>query len=484
MMDKILVLGASGYVGGRLVRRLLRDGYAVRCLARDTRKLAGRDWPGVETVQGDVLDHPSLISAMTGCDIVYYLVHSMSGGVDRFEERDRRGANNTAQAASACGVRRIIYLGGLGNSKGVLSQHLRSRNEVGEILASGTVPVTRFRAAMIVGSGSASFDMMHALVNRLPIMVAPRWVNTLSQPIATRDVIRYLVGALTIPESSGKVIDIGGTDILSYKDMMLRLAKHLDLKRNIIVVPVLTPRLSSLWLNLVTPIPASLARSLVEGLRSEMVAEDDLALRLFHLYPMGFDEAVARALQRVRDKEVETTWSNASLVERESNGDNDHVGLLTDVRRLEVAAPTESVYGVFSSIGGQNGWYFVNFLWRVRGFMDKMVGGVGLRRGRRHPFHLLSGDALDFWRVETVEIGRKIVLRAEMKVPGRAWLEFRADPIGESRTRFTQTARFYPRGVPGLVYWYGIFPVHAIVFAGMARAIARRAEREVPVRTS
>jgi hypothetical protein len=337
---------------------------------------------------------------------------------------------------------------------------------------------------MIVGSGSASFDMMHALVNRLPIMVAPRWVSTLSQPIATRDVIRYLVSALTVPESAGKVIDIGGTDILSYKEMMLRLARHLALKRRIIVVPVLTPRLSSLWINLVTPIHTSLARSLVEGLRSEMVVENDLALRLFPHRPMGFDEAVARALQRVRDQEVETTWANASLVETESNGNNDHAGQLTDVRRLEVAAPPEGVYRVFSSIGGQNGWYFGNFLWRARGFMDKMVGGVGLRRGRRHPLDLLSGDALDFWRVETVETGRRIVLRAEMKVPGQAWLEFCADPIGDSRTSFTQTARFYPRGVPGLVYWYGILPVHAMVFAGLARAIARRAEREASVRTS
>jgi uncharacterized protein YbjT (DUF2867 family) len=476
-MKKILVIGATGYVGGRLVPRLLAAGYTVRCLARDPRKLDGRNWEHVEVVRGDVLDVDSVLRAAWGCDVLYYLVHSMGEGESQFQERDRTAAKNTADAAAAAGVRRIIYLGGLGKRSSDLSPHLRSRNDVGEILASGPVPVTEFRAAMIVGSGSASFEMMHSLVNRLPVMTAPKWVSTRSQPIAIRDVLRYLIDCLDIPASDGRVIDIGGPDIVTYKEMMERFAHHLNLKRAILVIPVLTPRLSSLWINLVTPISASLARPLVEGLRSEMVCETDLARRLFPFCPLTFDEAVALALQRIRDRNVETRWSNASVDEEgESDDPAAMVQILSDVQRIHVRATPEIVYEVFSGIGGSNGWYYANGLWKIRGFIDKMIGGVGLRRGRRHPDDLVPGDALDFWRVESIVPGGALVLRAEMKVPGRAWLEFSVQPEGSGGSILTQVARFYPRGIWGLLYWYGVYPLHLLVFRGMARGIAAKAE--------
>jgi len=476
-MRNILVIGASGYVGGRLVPRLVDAGYAVCCLARDPRKLDGRSWEHVEVLRGDVLDRDSILRAAQGCDALYYLVHSMGEGESQFQDRDRTAAKNTADAAAVAGVRRIVYLGGLGKRSSDLSPHLRSRNEVGEILASGSVPVTEFRAAMIIGSGSASFEMMHALVNRLPVMTAPKWVSTRSQPIAIRDVLRFLVDCLKIPASEGKVIDIGGPDIVTYKEMMERFARQLHLKRAILVVPVLTPRLSSLWINLVTPISASIARPLVEGLKSEMVCETDLARRLFPFTPLTFDEAVALALQRVRDGNVETRWSDASVQpDGESNDPSAMLQLLSDVQRIHVGAAPETVFRVLSGIGGSNGWYYANGLWKLRGFIDKMIGGVGLRRGRRNPDDLVPGDALDFWRVEAVVPGRMLALRAEMKVPGKAWLEFSVQPDSPGGSVLTQTARFYPRGVWGLLYWYGVYPLHLLVFRGMARRIAAKAQ--------
>lgn len=474
-MKKVLVIGATGYVGGRLVPRLRAEGYAVRCMARDPRKLEGRGWGEVEVVRGDVLDPESLAGAVRGCSVLYYLVHSMGAGEGSFEERDRKGAENTARAAAGAGVERIVYLGGLGRRTADLSPHLRSRNEVGSVLAAGPVPVTEFRAAMVIGSGSASFEMMHALVNRLPVMTAPKWVSTRSQPVAVADVLRYLVECPSVPASAGTVIDIGGPDILTYREMMLRFARLLGLRRWIIVVPVLTPRLSSLWINFVTPIPASLARPLVEGLKSEMVCENDLASRLFPWETTGFDDAVARALARVREMRVETRWSDAAVPAEEEPLGAEHSQLLSDVRRLEVPLPAAAVARSFCSIGGTNGWYYGDVLWEVRGFIDRLIGGVGLRRGRRHPTELVAGEALDFWRVEKVVPGELLLLRAEMKVPGRAWLEFRAESTGPSTCTLTQTARFYPRGVWGLLYWYSVYPVHLLVFGGMARAVVRRA---------
>lgn len=474
-MEQVLVIGATGYVGGRLVPRLREAGHAVRCLVRDPRKVSGR-WPDVEIVRGDVLDAESLTRAAAGCTVMYYLVHSMAAGEGEFEERDRAGARNAVNAATHAGIGRMIYLGGLGDASRELSPHLRSRNEVGAILRSGPVPVTEFRAAMIIGSGSASFEMMHALVNRLPVMTAPRWVTTRSQPIAIRDVLRYLVDCLALPAIRGRVIDIGGPDVLTYREMMLRFAGHLGLRRWIVVVPVLTPRLSSLWVNLVTPIPSAIARPLIEGLKSEMLCENDDALRLFPFVPMPFDEAVRSALRKVREHGVETRWSDADAASAPAGEDERRWQELADRRERVVRAPAATVYRTFAAIGGTHGWYYADVLWELRGLMDRLAGGAGTRRGRRHPEELVAGEALDFWRVEAVEPGRRILLRAEMKVPGRAWLEFVAEPAEGGGSRFIQTARFYPRGLAGLLYWYAIAPLHALVFAGMAREIARRAE--------
>jgi len=474
---KILVLGATGYIGGRLVPRLVDAGYPVRCMVRDPRKMEGRSWKNVEVVEGDVLDRSSLRRASEGCSIVYYLIRAMGRGEELPDGEDRVGARNMCEVAADVGMDRIIYLGGVGRGAPGLSPILRGRREVGEVLASGSVPVTEFRAAMVVGSGSASFDMMHALVNRLPILFLPKWASTRQQPISTRDVLYYLVASLGVRESKGTVIDIGGSDILTTKEMMDRFARVLELKRLIFVLPVHFPRLSAFWVNLVTPIPSSVARRIVESLRSEMVCSKQDVHSLFEHQPRGFDEALTYALKRVQELKIETSWSNATHTMFEDVDLEEQAQLLSNTQRIETTVPAEMVYNSFVSIGGANGWYYANILWRIRGFLDKVVGGVGLRRGRRHPFELVPGDALDFWRVESVEQGKKVTLRAEMKVPGRAWLEFSVEPLGVQRSLFTQTALFYPRGVWGLLYWYAIYPIHILVFRGMARTIVRNAEQ-------
>lgn len=472
--NPILVVGATGYVGGRLVPRLLAAGYRVRCMVRDPRKLAGRSWGNVEIVKGDVLDYSSLVQAARGCGVMYYLVHSMMSGEDAFASKDELGARNAARAAEAEGLERIIYLGGLGKRTEELSPHLRSRNDVGRLLAEGLVPVTELRAAMVIGSGSASFDMMHALVNRLPVMTAPRWVSTRSQPISILDVLRYLVDCLDVPESRGKVIDIGGPDVLSYKELMLRVARILHLKRFILTIPVLTPRLSSLWINLVTPIPTAIARPLVEGLRTEMVCENDLAARLFPFKPLSFDEAVEGALSSIRSASIETRWTDAGSTEPLSSGTGQ---ILSDHQEVSARCGPSSLFEEVCSLGGARGWPYADSLWKIRGFIDKISGGVGLRRGRRHPSELLPGDVLDFWRVESILPGQRLVLRAEMKLPGQAWLEFSVSACDDGTSTLRQEARFYPKGVLGILYWYGIYPLHSVIFRGMARSIARGAER-------
>jgi len=474
---KVLVLGATGYIGGRLVPRLVDAGYSVRCMVRDPRKMEGRPWKSIDVVAGDVLDKASLRHAANGCSMVYYLVRAMGRREEPPDEKDRIGALNMCEVAAEVGMDRIIYLGGVGRGTAGLSPILRSRREVGEVLASGRVPVTELRATMIVGSGSAFFDMLHALVNRLPVLVLPKWASTLQQPVSTRDVLHYLVASLGVSDSSGTVIDIGGSDVLSTREMMVRFARILELRRLIFVLPVHLPRLSAFWVNLVTPIPTFVARRIVESLRSELVCSKQDMRSFFEYQPRGFDEAVTHALKRVRDLEIETTWSSATHTMFGDAGLEEQSQLLSNTQRIETGSTAERVYNVFISIGGANGWYYANVLWRIRGFLDKFLGGVGLRRGRRHPFELVSGDALDFWRVESVEPGKKVTLRAEMKVPGRAWLEFSVEHLGVRRSLFTQTALFYPRGVWGLLYWYGIYPVHILVFRGMARAIVRRAEQ-------
>ncbi len=473
-MARILVLGATGYIGGRLVPRLLERGQHVRCLIRDPNKLTGLNRSGVEIITGDLLKPDSLPPAFQGIDIVYYLVHSMSATGKDFEKRDRSAAWCVATLSNLYGVKRIIYLGGLGKRSAAQSPHLRSRHEVGDILRSGSVPVTEFRAAVIIGSGSVSFEMIHHLVNKLPVMITPRWVDTRTQPIGIRDVLSYLVDAIDLPRTTGKSYDIGGPDVLTYREMMLSVARTLGLHRSLLRVPVLTPRLSSYWINLVTPIPSQLARALIESLRQETVCESDAALRDFDFVPMRFESSVRLALDRLRTHDVETAWSNASLTDQSSPIDPSH--LLEDVRIASADAPPELLFTVVSSIGGRNGWPYADKLWRLRGFIDKQLGGVGLRSGRRHPSHLRVGDILDFWRVEEYIEGKRILLRAEMKVWGKAWLEFRIEPDGPYASKLTQIARYYPSGLSGYLYWYGIYPIHSFVFRGMVKAIAARTE--------
>lgn len=479
MVEKnILVLGATGYIGGRLVPRILETGQRVRVMARSIPKAEAKGWSGVEIVQGDVLEPADLEKACAGIDVVYYLVHSMSAGESEFEGRDRVAAMNVSEAAARAGVGRIIYLGGLGSVGDAASPHLRSRHEVGEILRSGKVPVTEFRAAVIIGSGSASFEMIHHLVNRLPVMVCPRWVNVRTQPISIRDVIRYLIDCLTLPSTVGRTIDIGGPDVLTYRDMMLTTARSLGLRRVIVSVPVLTPRLSSYWVNLISPIPFSLARVLIESLRYETVCEDSSGMELFAFRPMGFREAVDAAFDHVRRFRVETTWAEAGVHTPQVLASIDPSHLKSDRNIIDSNVNPGALFRVVCSIGGDRGWYYADWMWQIRGFIDKQLGGVGVRRGRRHPVGLKVGEALDFWRVEALIPERRLLLRAEMIVWGHAWLEFTIEKGPGDTVRLVQNALYYPHGLGGLLYWYAMVPFHFIVFRGLLRTIVELAIKE------
>ncbi|MFF3330537.1 SDR family oxidoreductase [Streptomyces sp. NPDC002888] len=492
---RCLVTGATGYIGGRLVPELLAAGYRVRCLARSPDRLRGHPWADdAEAVRGDVTDADSVAEAMRDVDVAYYLVHALGTG-DDFEETDRRAARVFAERAHAAGVRRIVYLGGLtpaGVPLHALSPHLRSRAEVGRILLDSGVPATVLRAAVIIGSGSASFEMLRYLTERLPVMVTPSWVHTRIQPVAVRDVLRALVGSARMPDDVNRAFDIGGPDVLTYREMMLRYAAVAGLPRRFIIpLPVLTPGLSSLWVGLVTPVPASIARPLTESLRHEVVChEHDIARHVPDPpgCPLGFDAAVRLALQRVRDARVTTRWSSASVPGVPSDPlptDPDWAGgsLYTDCRELTVDASPEALWRVVEGIGGENGWYSFPLAWAVRGWLDRLVGGVGLRRGRRDATRLRVGDSLDFWRVEEIERGRLLRLRAEMRLPGLAWLEMRCETDGDGRTRYRQRALFHPRGLLGQAYWWSVSPFHAVVFGGMARNIARAAQTGAVVHT-
>jgi uncharacterized protein YbjT (DUF2867 family) len=481
-LRSILVTGATGYIGGRLVPRLLEAGFAVRCLARNAARLEGR-FPGAEVMEGDLFEEETLRAACAGVDAAYYLVHSM-GDSRAFAERDREAAERFGTIARECGVRRIVYLGGLGEDEASLSHHLRSRHEVGEVLRASGVETIEFRAAMIIGSGSISFEMMRYLAERLPVMIAPRWVTTRSQPIGIRDVLLYLVAALGLPPGGSRVIEIGGADVITYRDMMLRYARLRGLKRKIVIVPFFTPRLSSYWVHLVTPVSARLAQPLILGLHNEVVVRDDAAARDFpQIVPEGFDAAVTRALDRYRTGGPETTWFDAFDRRRlPANFTGVSEGMLIDRRERVACATPHRVASVFARLGGAQGWLYADWLWRVRGMLDRAVGGIGLRRGRRSAAELRLGDAVDFWRVEAYEPDRLLRLRAEMKLPGKAWLEFVAEPLDDGRTRLTQTAFFEPRGLFGFLYWYAVAPFHALIFGGMASEIARRAGENAPTR--
>lgn len=468
---EVLVTGATGYIGGRLVPRLLQAGHAVRVLVRDPRRVEGRAWAGaVRVLRGDLRDAASLAGAFDGVDAAYYLVHSMYEGAG-FEEADRRAAENFAAAAAGAKVPHTVYLGGLLPGERA-SAHLASRAEVGGILRAA-LPATEFRAGPIIGSGSAAFEMVRYLTERLPAMVAPRWILNEVQPVAVRDVLSYLVLALARGPSG--VVEVGA-DRLPFRRMMEVYAEVRRLRRLIVPVPVLAPALASRWVGLVTPIPNTLARPLVEGVVSPVVADTRAAGALFpEVRPMPYRHAVELALERTHDQEVETRWSGA-LGAGASFELTDWEGMLREERTLYVDASPEAVYRAFSGLGGGRGWLVWDWAWRLRGAMDRAVGGPGLRRGRRDPDELLPGEALDFWRVEKAEPPSLLRLRAEMRVPGRAWLEWRTIPEATG-TRLVQTALFSPRGLTGLLYWYGSFPAHKVIFTGMVREVARVAER-------
>lgn len=423
-ISSVLVTGVTGYIGGRLVPLLLEAGYRVRVLARDPIRLQGRSWlEQVDVVQGDVLAPDTLDAALAGIDVAYYLIHSMRGG-ENFHERDIRAARNFGAAAERQNVERMIYLGGLGDTSTELSPHLRSRQDTGDGLRESAVPLTEFRAGVIVGSGSLSFEMIRYLTERVPIMVCPRWVYTRIQPIGIRETLEYLVSALKTPESAGKVIEIGGAEVMTYRDMMFGYARARGLRRFMIPVPVLTPRLSSYWVHWVTPIPGDIARPLIEGLRNEVIVQDDLARRLFpHIQPATFAVAVSRALEKLQASQVETSWADALVSSQPDKTPavlSTHEGMFLEQRQQIVNAAPSAVFRAFNKLGGTEGWLYFNWAWYLRGLLDRLVGGVGLRRGRRHPSELRVGDALDFWRVEAVEPNHLLRLRAEMKVPGVA----------------------------------------------------------------
>jgi uncharacterized protein YbjT (DUF2867 family) len=473
----ILLTGASGYVGGRLLSALEAGGYRVRCLARRPEMLTPRDNPATEVVSGDVLDPASLASALAGIETACYLVHSM-GSTGSFEEADRQAARNFAEAAKAAGVQRIVYLGGLGDDRDALSPHLRSRQEVGQVLRGSGVPVLEFRASIVIGSGSLSFEMIRSLVERLPIMITPRWVNVPAQPIAVDDVLAYLVAALHLPIAEYRVYEIGGADQVTYADVMRVYARHRGLRVRMIAVPVLTPYLSSLWLGLVTPLYARIGRKLIESIVHPTVVRDDAALRAFAIRPVGVEEAVRRALASEERQFAATRWSDAlsSAGALPSWGGVQFGSRLVDSRVTRVNVPPAAAFTPILRIGGNSGWYAWNSLWRVRGFLDLLAGGVGTRRGRRSPASLRVGDTVDFWRVEALEPNRRLRLVAEMRLPGRAWLEF--EVTGDDRSAvITQSAIFDPVGLAGRAYWYALYPLHHLVFGGMLRGIAAAAER-------
>jgi uncharacterized protein YbjT (DUF2867 family) len=490
--DLILVTGATGYVGGRLVPRLLEAGYRVRCLVRDPERLKGRSWQTsssphphvgkgeqVEIVKGDALNKESLVAAMQDVSVAYYLIHGLqSGKLDA--RRDMTAARNFAEAAEEAGIKRIIYLGELVDTTDYLSPYLRARHETGYILRwNGRVPVTEFRAGMIVGSGSVLFEMVRYLSEREFLFICPRWFFSMAQPIAIRDALSYLVEALETPESDGKMIEIGGATRLTYADMLFAYAKERGLKRFLIPTPFYAPRLSAYWIHMVTPIHWRIVLPLIEGLRARLVVHDDLAKKLFpQIQPLDFQTATHLALRRIKIGKVETSWSDALVT---TAGDvkpytfTVEEGLMIEQRQVLLDLPPEPIFRAYTGLGGNRGWLYMNWAWVIRGWLDKLVGGVGLRRGRRHPDELWAGDSLDFWRVETLEPNRLMRLRAEMKVPGDAWLQFESLPQEDGKTLLRVNAYFDVHGVTGLLYWYAMYPFHRFIFDGLTSRLASRA---------
>ncbi len=481
--EPVLVLGATGYIGGRLVPRLLDAGYRVRVMARSIAKLGCRPWArhsNLEMVEGDALDLDSLRKACQGCGAAFYLIHSMISAAGKYAHADRESALNMVTAAAEAGLKRIIYLGALGKPDDPsLSRHIRSRHEVGGILQSGPVPATVLRAAMILGSGSASFEMLRYLVDRLPVMITPSWVRTPVQPIDIGNVLGYLQGCLEHEETAGQTFDIGGPEILTYQKLIRIYSEEAGLpRRRIIPVPFLTPRLSALWIHLVTPVPASIAQPLAQGLSNEVVCQDNRIRSIIPLELRDCRQTIRLALEKIQQQRVETCWTDAGALlppEWTYCGDARYAGgtILECGHRIRIQAPVEEIWEHIVRIGGENGWYFGDILWKMRGAMDRMVGGAGLRRGRRHPSELYVGDALDFWRVLEVDRPHRLLLLAEMKTPGEAVLEFKLSPMGTNQTELQQLSRFLPRGLAGILYWYVLYPFHVWLFGGMLRNISK-----------
>ncbi len=485
----VLVIGATGYIGGRLVPRLLQAGHKVRAMARSPQKILCRPWgrhPNLEVVQGDVMDLASMFDAAKGCRVAYYLVHSMISAKKDFAQVDRISAENMVQAALKAKMDRIIYLGGLGSEDDPnLSEHLHSRHEVGKILQKGPVPVTVLKAAMIIGSGSASFEMLRYLTDRLPVMITPRWVQTPAQPISVVNVLEYLEACLDHEAAGGKTFDIGGPDVVTYEDLVQLYAELAGLpKRRIIPIPVLTPGLSALWIHLVTPIPAAIAQPLAEGLRNEAVCKDNSIRDIIPIRLHTCREAMTNSLDKLRLQNVETCWSDAGQLtapEWTQCGDAQYSGgtVLRCGFRVVLQGNPQEIWERIARIGGEAGWYFGNPLWILRGWLDRLAGGAGLNRGRRHPREIRTGDALDFWRVLEVDEPRRLLLLSEMKTPGEAVMEFQLNPGGADRTELVLLSRFLPKGLMGILYWYALYPFHVWIFEGMLRTIARKSGNAV-----
>ncbi len=469
-MGRILILGASGYVGGHLAPRLASQGLEVRAAARRIDALRARNWDSVECVRADALEPDSLRQALDGIEVAYYLVHSMASGGD-FSELDRRAAANFRDAAAEAGVRRIIFLGGLQPSHGA-SPHLASRMETGDILRDGPTPVTELRAGIVVGPGSAAFEVIRDLVYHLPIMLAPRWVRSRSQPIALDDLMDYLIGLLNVEEDGrSHIYDAVGPETLSYGELLRQFGAVVGRPVRIVPLPVLSPRLSSYWLDLVTAVPASIARPLIDGLKHDLVSERPDELRaLIPTRRLSYAQAVAQALAEEQSHALSIRWTEGGFRYRRQRHD---VSWFDKSVRVEVTASrsADAVWADITSIGGERGWYYATWLWRLRGAVDRLLGGVGMRRGRRHPTELRVDDPLDFWRVAAVEPNRSLTLVAEMKLPGSAVLELSVEPDGEGSTARLQ-AHFHPAGSWGLIYWYALWPVHMLIFRRLAEAIA------------
>jgi uncharacterized protein YbjT (DUF2867 family) len=492
--DRVMVIGASGYVGSRLVAQLLRDGYKVRAAGRSLRKLRTRNWASnsnVELVEVNVLERESLEKSLQGCNAVYYMVHSMNPQSRDFAHTDRVAAENMVSAAENAQVQNIIYLGGLGEKGDALSKHLRSRAEVADILRAGSVPVTILRAAMIIGAGSASFEIMRYLTERLPVMITPKWVSTPSQPIAIRNVLTYLVGCLKQERCKGKTFDIGTSEAVTYRELIDTYAEEAGLSKRIIIpTPFFSTTLSSYWIHLVTPVPAHIARPLAEGLCNPAVCKNNDIKALIPQELLNCREAIKLAREEIQHHQVNSHWTDAGTLpppEWCNNDDELWAGgtVLEEVREMVVKTEAKNLWKPIVQIGGKNGWYHANWLWEVRGWLDRLVGGAGLRRGRRDPDSLDVGDALDFWRVLDIKNENRLLLTAEMRLPGTALMDFRLTDLGDGTVKLTQVLKFIPTGIFGIAYWYAASPMHPLVFSGLLRGIAEEAGAEIisgPVR--